>query len=259
MCGSPSAPHPTTIQQVMARHKDIQFASRGKSHVARQAQIHRLRHVVRELAKRLPPELRADPVVQDMAEYGCGTLMHLVRLLSPRLDGEDHTKDIDFTRAGIESRWKAGYDHARKVLAEKPWERRPTCWPASSSTTRTTRRLFCSTCPELSFTRSWPASKPSTRTACSTRPSTASGRAATRRRRWRDLADAGIGGASLYNTFGDKRALFTRSLERYANRSMRERIARLEASNRPKRRSRPSSRRSSTARWATRTAGAACS
>jgi TetR/AcrR family transcriptional repressor of nem operon len=51
----------------------------------------------------------------------------------------------------------------------------------------------------------------------------------------RDLADAmGIGGASLYNTFGDKRALFVRSLERYANRSMRERIARLEAENRPK-------------------------
>ena len=51
----------------------------------------------------------------------------------------------------------------------------------------------------------------------------------------RDLADSmGIGGASLYNTYGDKRALFTRSLERYANRSMRERIARLEGDNRPK-------------------------
>ncbi len=118
----PTGTDPTTIQQVMARHKDIQFASRGKSHVARQAQIHRLRHVVRELANRLPAELRADPVVQDLAEYGCGTLMHLVRLLSPRLDGEDHTKDIDFTRSGIESRWKAGHDHARKVLAEKPWQ-----------------------------------------------------------------------------------------------------------------------------------------
>jgi len=118
----PTGSHPTTIQQVMARHKDIQFASRGKSHVARQAQIHRLRHVVRELANRLPPEMRADPMVQDMAEYGCGSLMHLVRLLSPRLDGEDHTKDIDFTPSGIESRWKAGHDHARKVLAERPWE-----------------------------------------------------------------------------------------------------------------------------------------
>lgn len=51
----------------------------------------------------------------------------------------------------------------------------------------------------------------------------------------RDLAQSmGIGGASLYNAYGDKRALFVRSLERYANRSMRERIERLEAAHRPK-------------------------
>jgi NTE family protein len=118
----PSGNYPTSIQQVMTRHKDIQFASRGRTHVARQAQLHRLRHVVRELAKRLPPELQADPTVQDLAEYGCGTLMHLVRFLVPRLDGEDHTKDIDFTPSGIERRWKAGYDHASQVLRQKPWE-----------------------------------------------------------------------------------------------------------------------------------------
>ncbi len=51
----------------------------------------------------------------------------------------------------------------------------------------------------------------------------------------RDLAQSmGIGGASLYNAYGDKRALFVRSLERYADRSMRERVARLEAAHRPK-------------------------
>ena len=51
----------------------------------------------------------------------------------------------------------------------------------------------------------------------------------------RDLADAmKIGGTSLYNAYGDKRALFGRSLERYANRSMRNRIARMEAEHRPK-------------------------
>src|SRR5690242_271598 len=51
----------------------------------------------------------------------------------------------------------------------------------------------------------------------------------------RDLADAmKIGGASLYNAYGDKRALFERSLERYANRSMRDRIARMEAEHKPK-------------------------
>jgi len=51
----------------------------------------------------------------------------------------------------------------------------------------------------------------------------------------RDLAEAmGIGGASLYNAYGDKRELFIRSLERYANRSMRERIARIEARLEPR-------------------------
>lgn len=51
----------------------------------------------------------------------------------------------------------------------------------------------------------------------------------------RDLAEAmKIGGASLYNAYGDKRALFGRSLERYANRSMRDRIARMEAEHKPK-------------------------
>jgi len=51
----------------------------------------------------------------------------------------------------------------------------------------------------------------------------------------RDLADRmGIGGASLYNAYGDKRALFVAALARYADRSMRDRIARLEKSGRPK-------------------------
>ena len=51
----------------------------------------------------------------------------------------------------------------------------------------------------------------------------------------RDLAEAmGIGGASLYNAYGDKRELFVRALERYANRSMRERVARIESRHGPK-------------------------
>ncbi|MGQ0580509.1 MAG: TetR/AcrR family transcriptional regulator [Reyranella sp.] len=51
----------------------------------------------------------------------------------------------------------------------------------------------------------------------------------------RDLAEhMGIGGTSLYNAYGGKRALFVKALERYADRSSRERIARLEAGGRPK-------------------------
>lgn len=117
----PNGSEPGTIWQVLGRQKDIQYASRGKSHVMRQEQIHRLRHVIRELGSRLSDAQQNDPEVRELLGYGCGTTMHLVRLLSPRLDREDHTKDIDFTRAGIRTRWLAGYEHAQRVIAEQPW------------------------------------------------------------------------------------------------------------------------------------------
>jgi TetR/AcrR family transcriptional regulator, transcriptional repressor for nem operon len=45
----------------------------------------------------------------------------------------------------------------------------------------------------------------------------------------RDLGDAmGLGPASVYNAFGDKRALFTQCLDRYLDANMRARIARVE-------------------------------
>ena len=51
----------------------------------------------------------------------------------------------------------------------------------------------------------------------------------------RDLAACmGIGATSLYNSFGDKRALFIKALERYVEASVRARLARLESSLAPK-------------------------
>ena len=45
----------------------------------------------------------------------------------------------------------------------------------------------------------------------------------------RDLGDAmGLGQASVYNAFGDKRTLFTQCLDRYLDANMRARIARVE-------------------------------
>lgn len=50
----------------------------------------------------------------------------------------------------------------------------------------------------------------------------------------RDLAaEMGISGASLYNAFGSKRALFSRALQRYLDKSPRRRIAELDGSSAP--------------------------
>lgn len=48
--------------------------------------------------------------------------MHVVRLLAPSLDGEDHTKDIDFTPGGIRARWQAGYADTKRMIKRAPWQ-----------------------------------------------------------------------------------------------------------------------------------------
>ena len=118
---NPDGAEPGTIADVLHRQKDVQYASRAASHIMRQQQIHRLRHVISELAARLPPGERAKPEVDDMAGYGCRTRMHVVRLLAPPLKGEDHTKDIDFSAEGIKARWAAGLEHTRAAIARAPW------------------------------------------------------------------------------------------------------------------------------------------
>lgn len=118
---NPHGSEPATMWQVANRQKDIQYSSRAVSHIARQKQIHRLRHVIAELACRLPEAERQSVEVQQLERFGCLTRMHVVRLLAPSLEGEDHTKDIDFSTAGIRDRREAGYADTNRVLELAPW------------------------------------------------------------------------------------------------------------------------------------------
>ena len=119
----PDGPEPDGMAQVLSRQKDVQYASRAKSQVRRQKQIHRLRHVITELARKLPAEMQGDAEIRRLASYGCPTVMHVVRLQAPAIVGEDHTKDIDFSAAGIQARWEAGYADTLRVLEQQPWTR----------------------------------------------------------------------------------------------------------------------------------------
>jgi NTE family protein len=116
---------PESIWEVLGRQKDIQYASRVVSHVARQQQIHHLRRIIQELSTLLPDEQRADPKVSEMVSYGCHTSMHIVSLLAPRLEGDDYTKDMDFSESRIGARWNAGYAAAQRALAQRGWHLHP--------------------------------------------------------------------------------------------------------------------------------------
>jgi NTE family protein len=119
---NPIGPEPETIWQILNRQKDIQYSSRVATHISRQLQIHRLRHIIRQLVDRLPEPERSSDAVRELASYGCLNRMHVVRLLAPRLDNEDHRKDVDFSPSGIGKRWKAGYEKTRREIERAPWK-----------------------------------------------------------------------------------------------------------------------------------------
>jgi NTE family protein len=113
---------PESVLQVLSRQKDIQFASRTDAHIPRQEHIHQLRHMVRELVRMMPEEQRDSPQVREIAGYGCGTLMHIVRINAKSNKDEDYLRDLDFTAAGVRRRWQAGYDDTMRTLEREPWE-----------------------------------------------------------------------------------------------------------------------------------------
>jgi NTE family protein len=118
---NPMGAEPETMWEVFHRQKDIQYSSRVANHISRQRQAHRLRHVIRELLDYIPEEKRNSEAVRDLAGYGCLTRMHVVRLLAPPLDNEDHTKDVDFSPSGIQARWEAGHADTRRAIERAAW------------------------------------------------------------------------------------------------------------------------------------------
>lgn len=118
---NPLGPEPESIGEVLHRQKDVQYSSRVANHIARQLQTHRLRHVIMKLAAQIPEPERSSPAVRELADWGCVTQMHIVRLLAPSLAHENHTKDVDFSPSGIRQRWEAGYANAQSAIERAPW------------------------------------------------------------------------------------------------------------------------------------------
>jgi NTE family protein len=115
-------PRPDSFSRAFMRVKDIMFGSRSRSHILRQAQIHRMRRIIRELADMLPEEQKNSPRVKELAGWSCRTTMHLVEINAQPLAGETNARDFDFSRAAVRTRWENGYSDTKEMLARRPWE-----------------------------------------------------------------------------------------------------------------------------------------
>jgi NTE family protein len=117
----PTEDEPRSMSAAMARHKDIQYASRTREHLEDHRTMHNLRRAVDVLSRRLAAQGKPDAQLAALARLGCDKTIDVVRLIHKAAPDDDHNKDIDFSRRSLDARWRAGLRDAERALRHKHW------------------------------------------------------------------------------------------------------------------------------------------
>ena len=114
-------PLPRVMEDVETRRKDITYASRSERSIEAHRATHNLRRAVLALWKALTPEAQRDPHLSALADLGCTTTMHIVRLVHRSEADELSCKDFEFSAATFAEHRAAGYRDAMRRLADPAW------------------------------------------------------------------------------------------------------------------------------------------
>ncbi len=117
-----SGPEPKTIDEVMWRYNQIQFASRTDRHIKEIAEKHNLRRLLVQAAQFVPEEMRGVmPTIPDGTYYEYGNL-DIVRVTYHPTADKTSLSYVDFSPLSIADRRRAGYHDMRAALEQKPWQ-----------------------------------------------------------------------------------------------------------------------------------------
>ena len=114
---------PETMSEVLARAKDIQYASRSKEQLAMYQRLQDMKTAIRLLTKNLSPAARKKAELLPAIEMGCDHTVNIVHLVMKALPDDDQFKDIDFSTDTVTTRWNAGIHDCRRALRHKAWLR----------------------------------------------------------------------------------------------------------------------------------------
>jgi len=112
---------PTTLEEVSEREKDIRYSSRTRINTDAFQQKHEIRHAINELEKLLSPEIAMTEQAKRLHSFGCVTEMDIVQLVYRPFENQGGSKDYEFTRATMNTRWQQGASDASTTLCASPW------------------------------------------------------------------------------------------------------------------------------------------
>jgi NTE family protein len=116
---------PKTLDEALARAKDIRFSSRTRLNTDQEMQLTALAQAAQRLARKLPPELVNDPDLRRLAALGdWRDGLDIVQLIYRTRGYESHAKDYEFSRLSMLEHWAAGRDDGLATLSDPRWASR---------------------------------------------------------------------------------------------------------------------------------------
>jgi NTE family protein len=112
---------PDTLQAAEEREKDIRYSSRTRAVTDQFKTLHDLRHMIGMLWAKLPQEMRTTDEAQWLHALGSLSSMDIVELIYRTDVAQGQSKDYEFSRATMETRWTQGLKDARATLRVSPW------------------------------------------------------------------------------------------------------------------------------------------
>lgn len=99
---------PATIMDVAARAKEITFSSRTRQVTDQLMKLRKERELVRKVLAKLPPEIRADADVEQLAAMAAELPVSLVHLIYRANAWEGGARDYEFSTRTMLEHWAAG-------------------------------------------------------------------------------------------------------------------------------------------------------
>src|SRR3989449_2757255 len=112
---------PGNLNEVTERDKDIRYSSRTRAGTDTLRRLHDLRHSINMLWERLPDDLRIGPEVALLDEFRCVTTMDIVEVIYRPEHALGQSKDYEFDRPTMETRWAQGLSDAQETIMAAPW------------------------------------------------------------------------------------------------------------------------------------------
>jgi NTE family protein len=116
---------PRSIQDVMARHKDIMYSSRTRHNTDVYRKTHNLKVQLYRALARIPDEHLSDDERKLKAALRNQPEIAILHLIYQQKAYEGDSKDHEFSGTSMREHWTAGYEDTSRTLKRRDWIKMP--------------------------------------------------------------------------------------------------------------------------------------